>query len=206
MFLMQCWYCGCDIPYELIEKIKENQKNVCCERCCAILSEYGNSNDEQNFKRGIDLKAIHRQWIFILYRQVYGLLRNSKYINMIREKKELKNHQINRLAKRLRYASLEQDIPNKWLDTSKINRKDFMDYHEYRQRQLCSDEIFEASFLSLFQNSIKFVYDLIVGNNKIANFHGKIQMEIIKDLMNHYGVSINYYERGTFLYYITMFI
>ena len=206
MFLMQCWYCGCDIPYELIEKIKSNQSNVCCESCCAILSRQDSLIEDQNFKRGLNLKEIHRQWIFIISRQVYVLLRNSKYTNMIREKKELKNHQINRLTKKLRLVSLEQDIPNKWLDNPNINRKDFMDYNEYRQRQLCTDEIFEASFLSLFQNSIKFVYNSIVGNNKIDDSHGKIQMEIIDDLMKHYGVSINYYERGTFLYYITIFI
>jgi len=203
---MQCWYCGCDIPYELIEKIKVNQNNVCCETCCAIISRKGNSIGEKRFEKGIDLKATHRQWIFILYRQVYGLLRKSRYTNMIREKKELKPSQINRLAKKLRMTSLEQDIPNIWLDNPNINRKDFMDYHEYRQNQLCLDEIFEASFLPLFQNAIKFVYDSIIGNQKIANFHGKVQMEIIEDLMKYYGVSINYYERGTFLYYITMFI
>ena len=135
MFLLQCWYCGCDIPYELIEKIRVNQNNVCCERCCAVLSKYGNFNEGRNFKRGIDLKEIHRQWILILYRQAYGLLRKSRYTNMIREKRELKISQINRLTKKLRMTSLEQDIPNRWLDNPHINRKDFLDYHEYRQRQ-----------------------------------------------------------------------
>ncbi len=203
---MQCWYCGCDIPYELTEKIKNNQNNVCCERCCAVLSKQGIFIEEQINKSGLDLKEIHRQWIFILHRQVYGLLRNSRYTIMIREKKGLKNHQTFRLAKKLRLTSLEEDIPNNWIDHPNINRKDFMDYHEYRQRQLCVDKIFEASFLPLFQTSIKFVYDLIIGNHKIDDFHGKVQMEIIKDLMNHHGVSINFYERGTFLYYITIYI
>ena len=97
---MQCWYCGCDIPYELIEKIKNNQNNVCCEKCCAVLSSKGNTIEEKRFEKGIDLKAVHRQWIFILYRQAYGLLRKSRYMNMIREKKELKISQINRLVKK----------------------------------------------------------------------------------------------------------